>query len=194
MPRSTTKLEVAQRFEALLTQTLPVFQDRIYWTIGSAPPQDANSDTELVSFCFMDGDFDWGGMVGGVVDYNGKIRVSFWRENFSGEVGSDKHILLDTPVGLYNVEQAILRMTGNCLDGGNPANPLLLHGLKPVSDSEDRQSNHEDTYNQQFSAVLHVDWAVDFQWDTATPAAAGDPIQLAPDAPVQPFVLPTHPA
>ncbi|MCP4783358.1 MAG: hypothetical protein GY903_01120 [Fuerstiella sp.] len=162
--RHTTKIEVAERFERLLKSKLPDFESRIYWVIDDRPPAGAIRDVELVTFCFTGGHFDHPNQVGNVLEYEGTIHVRVWSTNYSDQDGEDRELLVAEPHGLYRVQNKVLLMFDNYLDDGNATDPILIEGMKVLSDAASKETVDDDI-GDGFCGVLSVDFAVNFGWD-----------------------------
>jgi hypothetical protein len=163
MPRKTNKIEVATRFENLLRRKLPEFENRIYWRIGEEPPADAVRDRELITFCFTGGHFDHPNQVGGILDYDGSIRVRVWSTNYSDQSGENRELLLSTPLGLYDIEARLLLIQDDFLGDGDATDLILTEGIKALSDETSNVAAEDE--NNTFIGVLSVDFGVNFQWD-----------------------------
>jgi hypothetical protein len=164
MPRETNKIEVGERFERLLKKKLPAFDQRTYWVLGEDPPSAAVRDQELITFSFLGGHYDHPNQVGGLLDYQGTIRVKVWSTNYSDQHGEDRELLLAEPFGLYRVQGLLLLLFDDFLDDGNPLDSLLTEGIKVLSDETSHESVEDDMGNS-FCGVLSVDFGVNFQWD-----------------------------
>jgi len=162
--RHTTKIEVAERFERLLKCKLPDFASRIYWVLDNRPPAGAIRDVELVTFGFIGGHFDHPNQGGGILEYEGTIRVRVWSLNYSDQDGEDRELLVSQPHGLYRVENKILLMFDDYLTDGDSQDPVLHEGMKVLSD-ETTKETVDDDIGDGFCGVLSVDFAVAFGWD-----------------------------
>ena len=169
MSRATTKAEVAERFACLLKKTVPDFDDRLYWVIGNRPPADAILDQELITFCFVGGQYDYGAQVGGVLPYQGTIRISLWAWNYSDESGSDRELLLADATGLYRIQGQLLKIFDNCLEDDDSEQPdkdaLLTEGIKVLSDDEQLETSFDDDGDSKVNGLLSMSFGVDFLWD-----------------------------